>query len=101
MAATYSFSAELWEWTSRTSWFFMSLPEADADDIEERFGGSAGGFGSVRVEVTIGSSTWHTSLFPSTSEKTYVLPIKKAVRTAERLEPGSLAAIELTVVDAR
>lgn len=95
---TYSFTAEVWEWTSRTSWFFVSLPEEQADDIEERFGGSAGGFGSVRVEVTIGSSTWRTSLFPSTEEETYVLPLKKPVRVAEGLQPGSPATVELRVI---
>ena len=94
----YSFTAEVWEWKSRTSWFFVSLPEEDADDIEERFGSAAGGFGSVRVEVTIGSSTWRTSLFPSTEEETYVLPLKKPVRVAEGLEPGSTATVELVVL---
>jgi hypothetical protein len=95
----YSFTAEVWEWSSKTSWFFVSVPDEDADDIEERHGGRAAGFGSIRVEVTIGSSTWRTSLFPSKEEKTYVLPLKKAVRVAEGLEVGSTAALELVVVD--
>ena len=95
---TYVFEAEVWEWSSKTSWFFVSLPEDEADEIEERFGRRAAGFGSIRVEVTIGSSTWRTSLFPSNEEKTYVLPLKKAVRTAEGLGPGSVAAVELVVV---
>ena len=38
-------------------------------------------------------------LFPSTSEKTCVLPIKKAVRTAENLGPGTAADVELTIVE--
>ena len=97
---TYSFDAEVWEWSSKTSWFFVSLPEEAADDIEERFGRRAAGFGSIRVEVTIGSTTWRTSLFPSNEEKTYVLPLKKAVRTAEGLGPGSTAAVDLVVVTA-
>ena len=98
MDPSWSFTAELWEWTSKTSWFFFSVPEADADDIEEQFGRTAAGFGSIRVEVTIGSTTWRTSVFPSTSEKTYVLPVKKAVRKAEGLEPGSSATVHLTIV---
>jgi len=98
MVATYSFTAELWEWTSKTSWYFLSLPEDDADDIEERFGRTAAGFGSIRVEVRIGDTTWQTSVFPSSSEKTYVLPVKKAVRKAESLGPGSKAEVELTIV---
>jgi len=95
---TYTFDAEVWEWSSKTSWFFVSLPEEDADDVEERHGRTAGGFGSIRVEVTIGSSTWRTSLFPSNEEQTYVLPLKKAVRTAQGLEPGSIAHVQLVVV---
>ncbi len=98
MESSWTFTAELWEWTSKTSWFFFSVPEADADDIEEQHGRTAAGFGSIRVEVTIGSTTWKTSVFPSTSEKTYVLPVKKAVRQAERLEPGSSATVRLTIV---
>jgi hypothetical protein len=98
MAASYSFDATLWEWTSKTSWYFLSLPETEADDIEERFGRTAAGFGSVRVEVTIGDTTWRTSLFPSTAEKTYVLPVKKAVRKAEGIEAGSTARVMLTIV---
>ena len=95
---TYAFEAAVWEWSSKTSWFFVSLPEDEADEIEERFGRRAAGFGSIRVEVTIGSSTWRTSLFPSNEQKTYVLPLKQAVRTAEGLGPGSVAAVELVVV---
>ncbi|BAN00960.1 DUF1905 domain-containing protein [Ilumatobacter coccineus] len=98
MSAVYSFDSELWEWTSKTSWFFLDVPESDADDIEERFGRSAAGFGSVRVEVTIGSSTWQTSIFPSKEKETYVLPVKKAIRTAEQLVAGSVARVELTVI---
>ena len=99
MASSYVFSAALWEWESKTSWYFFSLPEDDADDIDERFGRTAGGFGSIRVEVTIGDTTWRTSLFPSTSEKTYVLPIKKAVRKAEDLKDGTVADVHLTIVE--
>lgn len=95
---SYSFTAEVWEWTSRTSWFFVNLPEDQADDIEERYRRRAAGFGSVRVEVTIGSTTWQTSIFPSKENATYVLPLKKAVRVAEGLEPGSPATVELRVV---
>lgn len=94
----YSFSAELWEWTSKTSWYFLSLPHAEADDIDARFGRNAPGFGSIRVEVVIGDTTWRTSIFPSTAEKTYVLPVKKAVRAAEGLETGSVAAVQLSVI---
>lgn len=95
---TYEFTAEVWEWSSRTTWFFVSVPEDQADDIEEQYGRRAAGFGSVRVEATIGSTTWRTSIFPSTENETYVLPLKKAVRTAEGLGPGISATVQLRIL---
>ena len=98
MADSYSFVAPLWEWQAKASWFFVNLPEPAADDIEERFGRRAGGFGSVRVDVTVGDTNWQTSIFPSTEHETYILPVKKTVRTAEGLTPGTTVAIALTVL---
>ena len=87
----------MWEWDGQAAWHFVSLPEAVADDIAEMYGGAARGFGSVRVEVTVGSSRWRTSVFPDKGRGTYVLPMKKAVRVAEGLRAGSTADIGLVV----
>jgi hypothetical protein len=96
--SVFRFRAELWEHEGPAAWYFISLPDEIADDIEEQFGHAAGGFGSIRVQVTIGATTWHTSLFPDSKRATYVLPVKKPVRTAERLSAGSLADVRLAVV---
>jgi hypothetical protein len=97
--ATFTFDAEVWEHDGPAAWFFVSVPEADADAIEDVAGDRTRGFGSVRVEVTIGSTTWRTSVFPDTKRGTFVLPVKKAVRVAERLDAGSVARVELVVLD--
>ncbi len=97
MGAPFTFRAEVWEHDGPAAWFFISLPEELADDIEERHGRDAKGFGSVPVEVTVGSTTWRTSLFPDTKRATYLLPVKKAVRAAEGLTDGSRASVALTV----
>jgi hypothetical protein len=89
----------VWEHDGQGSWHFLAIAEADADDFEHRFGDRAAGFGSVRVEVTIGTSRWRTSLFPDRKRGTYVLPVKKAVRTAEGLRDGSMADVVLTVLE--
>jgi hypothetical protein len=94
----FSFTAEVWEHNSPGAWHFVSVPEAEADDIDERFGHRARGFGSIRVSVTIGATRWLTSLFPDAKRATYVLPVKKAVRVAEGLEPGSIVLVDLLVV---
>ena len=93
------FVAELWEWESQASWFFVSLPKDTFDDIREIAGVHKKGFGSVRVKVAVGGSQWKTSIFPDTSSKTFVLPVKKAVRSAEKLEVGDtlVLSVELLV----
>lgn len=95
---SYAFTAVVWEHEGSAAWHFVSLPDEVADDIDERHGHHAGGFGSVRVEVTIGATTWRTSLFPDTKRATYLLPVKKAVRTAERLADGTTAQVRVTVL---
>lgn len=95
-----SFSAPLWEWDGDAAWHFVTLPEELSDEIEHRTTGMRRGFGSVKVRVTVGDTRWSTSLFPDTARGAYVLPIKKAVRTAESLHVGGLVAVTLALVDA-
>jgi hypothetical protein len=94
----YTSRAELWEWHGQASWHFVSLPEEVTDDIDDRFGHLAAGFGSIRVEVRVGSSTWRTSVFPDTKRGTLILPMKKEVRRKQHLEAGAMAEVELRVV---
>ena len=56
------------------------------------------GFGSIKVTATIGATTWSTSVFPSDEQKGYVLPLKKAVRQAEGIEPGGTVRVTLEPV---
>jgi hypothetical protein len=96
----YAFDAHVREWTGPAAWYFALLPEDVADDIADRVDGRPrAGFGSVRVEVTIGGSTWRTSIFPSKQNGTYLLPLKRAVRDAEGLADGDRAAISLTIAE--
>jgi len=96
------FEAELWLWSAKEgdSWVFVTVPEELSDEIRD-LAGPPRGFGSVRVEVTIGATTWRTSVFPNSNEAgTFALPLKKAVRKAEDLEVGETARIGLRVLDA-
>ncbi|MCP9622263.1 Domain of uncharacterised function (DUF1905) [Nocardia otitidiscaviarum] len=94
----YTFTAELWEYDGPAAWYFLNVPEAIADEIEEMYGHRVGGFGSVRVEVVIGASRWATSLFPDKKRGTYLLPVKKPVRISEGLSAGDSARVEITVL---
>lgn len=91
------FTAPLWQWQAKDGWFFVTLPAEVADDIAD-LDRAPSGFGSVRVRVTVGGSTWETSVFPDTKRGSYVLPVKKAVRTAESLATGDELDVHLEVL---
>ena len=95
--ATFRFKAPVWEHEGPGSWWFIGLPEDVTDEIDELFGHLARGFGSLRVEVTVGRSVWRTSVFPDTKRGTFLLPVKKAIRTKEHLDEGTVTDVELTV----
>ena len=102
MTDTFTFAAPLWLWDARKgdSWFFITVPPEISEEIGVRFGASAAGFGSIKVEVTVGATTWSTSIFPEQQDK-YVLPVKKAVRKAEGLEEDTVAKVKLRVTAPR
>ncbi len=92
----YEFESTIWRWRDDGAWHFLTLPEDVTDDIEDRTPVRAG-FGSVRVEVTVGASTWRTSVFPSKELGGFILPVKKAVRQAERCGEGDTIRVRITV----
>ena len=51
----------------------------------------------MRVEVSLGTSTWRTSVFPDKA-RGYVLPVKAAVRRREDLEVGDRVGLTLALV---
>lgn len=95
-----TFEAELWGWSARRadSWTFISLPIDLSEEIRELSGPPRRGFGSLRVRVTVGGSTWATSIFPDKQRSCYVLPVKRAVREAESIEAGDVTAVSLELL---
>lgn len=87
-----------WEARSDSDWYFVALPPELSADIRETQTYRRG-FGGVRVEATIGGSSWRTSIFPQAGS-VYVLPLKRAVRDAEGIDPGASIVVDLVVLDA-
>jgi hypothetical protein len=98
VSESFVFEGKLWEWQGKASWCFVSLPEQLTDEIDAQYGHRAAGFGSIRVEVTTGSTTWCTSVFPDSKRATLILPVKKDVRRREGLDIGVAARFELRIV---
>jgi hypothetical protein len=100
MAGTrYEFTAELWRWAARTDeWVFVRLPADVSADIAA-VPRLRAGFGAVKVAATVGDSRWLTSIFPERTGGPYVLPVKRAVRTAEDLDVGDVTRVGVEPLD--
>jgi hypothetical protein len=97
--SAYHTRAKLWRWNGgKTSWFFLTLPASVSRDIRLVDAGPRRvGFGALRVEATIGNTTWTTSIFPSAQLDAYLLPVKAAVRKAEKMQEGKSVSVQLLV----
>ena len=49
----------------------------------------------IPVTARIGRTTWYTALWPK--DERYIVPLKAAVRRAERLELGDVVAVRLDI----
>lgn len=94
----FEFSAPLWLYSGAAGWHFVTVPPEVSADITDLTSGLRHGFGSVRVAVRVGSTSWRTSIFPDSATGTFLLPMK-AVRAAESLAAGDVARVRLGLVD--
>ena len=95
--AGYAFTATLWLHPGEAGWHFLTLPEQLAEEIRDGLAALRRGFGSVKITATISGHSWDTSLFPDSHSGTYLLPVKKAVRTATGLTAGDAVTVHLEV----
>jgi hypothetical protein len=99
---TISFEAPCWLFSGgKAAWYFVTLPEQKAAEIAYLSkllnGGKRVGWGSVRVTVQIGKTSWETSIFPANQLSSYLLPIKASVRKAENIGKDSIVQVTLSM----
>lgn len=92
-AGPWTVRGPVWLWQgsdgapAKGSWYFLTVTGEIAQAIRAA-AAKADAWGSVRVEATIGGTTWRTSLFPSKQAGGWLLPLKAAVRKAEKIAEG-------------
>ncbi len=84
----YKMRAKVWLYVGMAGWHFVTVPKKQSNEIKELFGGMAGGWGSLPVIVTIGKTSWKTSIFPAKKSGAYLLPLKAEVRKKEEITNG-------------
>ena len=83
------------EWRGPAPYHFVWVPEDDAAAIQDVAAAITYGWGMIPVAVTIGATTWTTSLWPKDGR--YIVPIKTDVRRKEGLDVGDTVTVRLTI----
>lgn len=97
--AKYEFKAEVWKWPGMAAWHFVTVNLEVAVRIrEDRAGTPRVGWGSIPVNVTVGNTTWKTSIFPDKKSGSYLLPMKADVRKKENISAGDTVSVQLFIL---
>ena len=99
MTQEFHFKAKVFVFPGKAAWYFTTLPVKVAEEINYFFSHAKRGWGSLKVSVRVGETTWMTSIFPSKKSGSFMLPLKRAVREKEHMQLGDLISFTLTLTD--
>ncbi len=98
---SFEFAGECWLWQAeKGAWHFITLPQDKSEEIkyfDENMHEKQRGWGAVRVLVTIGDTSWETSIFPASQLGAYILPVKADVRKKEKIHAGDQVSVHLKI----
>jgi len=94
----YKIRAKVWQYPGMAGWHFLSVDKVQSKKIKQLFGNMSGGFGSLPVSVTLGATSWKTSIFPDKKQGAYLLPLKAEVRKKEGIKAGDAIRFSLTIM---
>ncbi|MBI4093448.1 DUF1905 domain-containing protein [Candidatus Kaiserbacteria bacterium] len=98
VSAKYKVRGKVWLWPGENgAWHFVHVDKKTSEIIKKTQTTPRRGFGSVRVEATIGKTRWKTSIFPDSRSGTYLLPLKASVRRTEAIGDGDVISFTLEI----
>ena len=87
------FKGAMIEWRGPSPFYFVPVPEVQSKKIKAMAAQLTYGWGVIPVLGKIGKTDFSTALIPK--DGVYYLPIKNAVRFAEKLEVGSEVTVSI------
>ena len=94
----YKIRAEVWIYPGMAGWYFVSVPKKESARIKIDFDKQKKGWGYLPVQVTLGKTSWRTSIFPDKKSGMYLLPLKAEVRKKERILKGMKVSFLLEII---
>lgn len=103
MGNKFKIRGEIFKWQGEAAWYFIRVDEKISSGIKDKFGMFARGWGSLPVNVTLGKSSWKTSIFPDkqnlpAGKQTYLLPIKAKIRKDEKINDKDEVELEIEII---
>lgn len=93
----YTMKSKVWFYPGKAGWYFLTLAKEPSESIRKTFGPLARAWGSLPVTVTIGKSSWETSIFPGKKAGAYLLPLKAEVRKKEQIAEGDKITFSIAI----
>ncbi len=93
----YNLSSKIIKYPGMGGWYFLQVPKSTSAKLKADFAKHRRGWGSLKVKVTLGKTTWKTSIFPDSKSGTYVLPLKADVRKREKIDVSKPAKFTLEI----
>lgn len=93
----YKIHSEVWLYPGMAGWHFVSVPKKEALEIKKNFDKKKRGWGSLPVVVTLGKTSWKTSIFPDKKTGTYLMPLKVEVRKKEGIMSGDRVKFNIEI----
>lgn len=89
------FTGQIFHWRGPAPHYFVAVPERESLDLKAIQRIVTYGWGVIPARVQIGQTEFTTSLFPK--DGGFLVPIKAAVRKAERLVEGDEVTVRLEI----
>ena len=90
-----TFTAEVIYWRGPSPFYFLRVPEKDAIAINNISKQVSYGWGVIPSDINIGSIEFYTALI--TKDGSYLVPLKKAVREATKIDLGSRVKVKIRI----
>lgn len=94
----YKGRSKVWLYDGPGGWHFVTLSGKHSGEIACLAADSKSPWGSIPVIATVGGTSWKTSIFPDKKRGAYLLPLKAAVRTKEKIGPGDTVAVTIELL---
>ncbi len=89
----FHFAGEVWYWRGPSPFHFVSVPEAQSEEIKRVAKMLTYGWGVIPALVQVGNTEWTTSLIPKNG--LYLIPLKKSIRDCEDINLGDVVEVNL------